>query len=345
VNEREALLRAVCENPDDDTPRLVFADWLDEHDEPERAEFIRVQIKIARGTDDPKLKQREQELLAAHRAAWSEPFRQFEVEGSSRQLIFGVHFQRGFVHTISANDEELRFVANAPALFQLAPIERVNLIYKAQHEDLTRCPELLQLKELMITRGEGYEAAEIAALCRSKYLSNIVRLDLIADDDNGHLDDEGIETLSRAKTLPALRHLDISSNWCNWQFDDSWVGILTRGKLITQLESLRLRGTWLTDVGVQTLARSKRIGSLSHLDLSNNRIGDEGLRALAQSRTLTRLTTLDLRGNGYEDEDGVEVEGCTSKTRKLLEARFGAGALLDGEADPHPVYELFKQFE
>ena len=34
MTEREALLRAVCENPDDDTPRLVFADWLDENGEP-----------------------------------------------------------------------------------------------------------------------------------------------------------------------------------------------------------------------------------------------------------------------------------------------------------------------
>ena len=46
MNEREALLKAVCENPDDDTPRLVFADWLQENGEEERAEFIRVQIEV-----------------------------------------------------------------------------------------------------------------------------------------------------------------------------------------------------------------------------------------------------------------------------------------------------------
>src|SRR5262245_10028348 len=47
MNEREALLRAVCENPDDDTPRLVFADWLQENGEEDRAEFIRLQIRLA----------------------------------------------------------------------------------------------------------------------------------------------------------------------------------------------------------------------------------------------------------------------------------------------------------
>src|SRR5262245_52917155 len=48
MSEREAFLRAICKNPDDDTPRLVFADWLQENGEEERAEFIRVQCEAAR---------------------------------------------------------------------------------------------------------------------------------------------------------------------------------------------------------------------------------------------------------------------------------------------------------
>jgi uncharacterized protein (TIGR02996 family) len=39
-----AFLKAILANPDDDAPRLVYADWLDEIDQPERAEFIRRQI-------------------------------------------------------------------------------------------------------------------------------------------------------------------------------------------------------------------------------------------------------------------------------------------------------------
>lgn len=46
MNERDALLRAICDNPDDDTPRLVFADWLQERGEEERAEFVRVQVRF-----------------------------------------------------------------------------------------------------------------------------------------------------------------------------------------------------------------------------------------------------------------------------------------------------------
>lgn len=31
---------------EDDTPRLIYADWLQDHGEPERAEFIRVQVEL-----------------------------------------------------------------------------------------------------------------------------------------------------------------------------------------------------------------------------------------------------------------------------------------------------------
>jgi uncharacterized protein (TIGR02996 family) len=40
----EALLKAVLANPDDDTPRLVYADALQEDGQAERAEFIRNSI-------------------------------------------------------------------------------------------------------------------------------------------------------------------------------------------------------------------------------------------------------------------------------------------------------------
>ncbi|MCI0700590.1 MAG: TIGR02996 domain-containing protein [Planctomycetia bacterium] len=67
MNEREALLKAICENPDDDTPRLVFADWLQENGDEARAEFIRAQIELARGVENARLKDREEALLATHR--------------------------------------------------------------------------------------------------------------------------------------------------------------------------------------------------------------------------------------------------------------------------------------
>ena len=64
MSEREALLQAVYANPADDLPRMVLADWLDEHGEPERAELIRVQCELSRDPDRPDLIDRERELLA-----------------------------------------------------------------------------------------------------------------------------------------------------------------------------------------------------------------------------------------------------------------------------------------
>ena len=96
-----AFVRDICEHPGDDTPRLVFADWLDEHGQEERAEFIRVQCELAtprlpyspwckrcgrvfeqcscsdKSIHPPEmqrlyaLRRREQELESAPRALWT----------------------------------------------------------------------------------------------------------------------------------------------------------------------------------------------------------------------------------------------------------------------------------
>src|SRR5438552_3672115 len=42
------VMAAVLAAPEDDTLRLAFADWFEEHGEPDRAEYIRLQIEQAR---------------------------------------------------------------------------------------------------------------------------------------------------------------------------------------------------------------------------------------------------------------------------------------------------------
>src|SRR5262245_37939918 len=46
MSDQDALLAAIRQAPEDDAPRLIYADWLDEHGDPDRAEFIRLQIEI-----------------------------------------------------------------------------------------------------------------------------------------------------------------------------------------------------------------------------------------------------------------------------------------------------------
>src|SRR5881275_1349595 len=69
-----AFLRTILEDPDADGPRLVYADWLEEHGETARAEFIRVQIELARlgPTDERRtpLQERESELLKRYARRW-----------------------------------------------------------------------------------------------------------------------------------------------------------------------------------------------------------------------------------------------------------------------------------
>lgn len=52
--EREAFLRAIFDAPDDDLPRLVYADWLEERGEELAARAVRLSIEWARSTGEER---------------------------------------------------------------------------------------------------------------------------------------------------------------------------------------------------------------------------------------------------------------------------------------------------
>lgn len=57
TDDRQAHVRGILEHPDDDTRRLVYADWLDEQGRPAdaaRAELIRTQVELAKGCPDAR---------------------------------------------------------------------------------------------------------------------------------------------------------------------------------------------------------------------------------------------------------------------------------------------------
>src|SRR5262245_10720470 len=119
----EPFLRAICENPEDDTVRLVFADWLDENGDPDRAEFIRLQIERARlraeGHDSETLVKRDLELRHTHSETW---------RGELPRLS-GVNWQRFWRGFVSGADViEWRFYKQAAeSLFSSAPIQFLHL--------------------------------------------------------------------------------------------------------------------------------------------------------------------------------------------------------------------------
>src|SRR5262245_36577533 len=96
--QSQAFLDDICAHPEDDGPRLVYADWLEENDDPARAELIRAQCRLAVLPEDsperPELEGREWELLAQHQKRWLQ-----ELPAWVRKKPLG--FQRGFVGRIS----------------------------------------------------------------------------------------------------------------------------------------------------------------------------------------------------------------------------------------------------
>jgi uncharacterized protein (TIGR02996 family) len=104
----DALLSAIIAAPDDDAPRLVLADVLEERGQVERASFIRLQIKMARcrmchrkdGTERKDSyaehcgrcvpgRRRERELFAAHSRDW------FHVDGPTGFAVAIDQLHRG----------------------------------------------------------------------------------------------------------------------------------------------------------------------------------------------------------------------------------------------------------
>ena len=95
MTHNDAFLQDILANPEDDTPRLIYADWLEERGDP-RGEFIRVQCRLARMPADdrrwPLLEQLERELLERHQDKWL---------GSLRPSLARWSFRRGFLDMIA----------------------------------------------------------------------------------------------------------------------------------------------------------------------------------------------------------------------------------------------------
>src|SRR5439155_15143566 len=52
MTTERALLAAIREDPEDDAARLVYADWLEEQGQADRAELIRVKVRARRADGD-----------------------------------------------------------------------------------------------------------------------------------------------------------------------------------------------------------------------------------------------------------------------------------------------------
>jgi uncharacterized protein (TIGR02996 family) len=137
--EYRAHVAGVIAAPADDLPRLVLADWIEEHGDPDRANFIRVQCELAKRQphfDAHKpgptkqvcherfvfvgLRQRERELLGPHAVgAYGENYYRWFVEPPElhrvQQVDLGaVVVRRGFVAEVRVNGGLLWWGGHCP---------------------------------------------------------------------------------------------------------------------------------------------------------------------------------------------------------------------------------------
>jgi len=140
-----AFIRAIAAEPCDDTHRLVFADWLDENGEPERAELIRVQGELEPMRDRyefPRacqLHEREDDLLRQHQKEW---LGKMPKEWDHYEKGTTIEFRRGFPDLFATPVPT--FLDQGPAILKRHPtIRRIVLFRVHGHgERLAACPAL-----------------------------------------------------------------------------------------------------------------------------------------------------------------------------------------------------------
>jgi uncharacterized protein (TIGR02996 family) len=178
MDDRDAEIRArlladVLANPDDDGPRLVFADWLVQHGD-KRGELITTQCALERATGAAraKLVNRASDLLYRH-GTWLR---------EALDIVRGVETRRGFIYAINAKAPV--FAKHAAPLFDREPIEELRVIDPSARDlaTLALAPHLAKLRSLVLLEPVRLDtiahATQLRALLASPHLARIRALDL-----------------------------------------------------------------------------------------------------------------------------------------------------------------------
>ena len=333
--DEQAFLDAILREPEEDTPRLVFADWLDERaqgDDAARAALIRAQCKLEALPEGKERKAAEKEartLLKTHAKRWTAALR-------GPGLGEGWTFRRGFIDGCSISPTH--FVGHAELIFRHAPLLRaVRFPYaKGEVKDLAACPFLARLASVDLQQmwpcGQCPIDAELRALFKSPHVNGLSRLSVALD----RIDAVMARALVASEPLRHLAALDLSGN----PLGEAGARVLADARHFGRLAELNLDDTGLDESAVDAFATAHfpalqklslvnndlRPGaikalvtapffeSLAELNLAGNRIGAGGSAALANLPATAKLVTLDVRRNGLSE-----------KAIRALKARFGKG--------------------
>lgn len=200
-DEQTALLDAIFARPNDDTPRLVYADCLEENGDGARAEFIRVLCELAHLLVDGKcprckdyggpcdtcefsrieeLRRRESALIAAHEAEWRCPEICSKCGGEGK---FYVHSEADRIAYIKRTGKhpphEITFAQkNCPTCHGLGRVgvlgdkivypSQPHETYESNDEYPVNTPEPIRVDWV---RGFARVSCPVAWWCESKYVS------------------------------------------------------------------------------------------------------------------------------------------------------------------------------
>jgi uncharacterized protein (TIGR02996 family) len=213
VSDEQGLLAAVIADPEDDAPRLVYADWCEDHGRPQRARFIRLQCRIARGDEAPELLAEEEALYEAHRREWVAQLPSYPglswTEGDEEQYGGGhTLFRRGFVSELAA-DHWQALSRNGARAFAAAPVTRLRVkkLRGNSAVKFARWPLLSRVEELELG-SSAVTDEQVFDVGQSTYLTRLRVLSLTCGD----LTEQGGIYLRHASWLVGLRELELGGN-------------------------------------------------------------------------------------------------------------------------------------
>lgn len=148
MSEQVAFLAAIIAAPEDDLPRLVYADWLDENGDPDRAEFIRLQIERLRTKEEKQyprpMKDRITQLRGVNESKW-------RAELPSLPGVTWGRYWRGFISEAKF-DSPAALLEHAGEVFATTPVQMVQVsgLGPDSAEEVCRLPQLTGLYGLRL---------------------------------------------------------------------------------------------------------------------------------------------------------------------------------------------------
>jgi uncharacterized protein (TIGR02996 family) len=288
--DRASFLGAIADCPEDDSPRLIYADWLEERGDP-LGRFIRIQCALERlQADDrrrPALEGEEREILSEYEEEWTADLR-----GAAEAW----QFRRGLVEGIEASGE--LFLECAGGWFDDNPIREVCLrIHPTLMPAFAARPELVRVESLAF-RGQFLRDRQLRELLASKHLRRLSHLNLAGQG----IEAAGVRALLESDLMPRLRSLDLGKNRA---IGDQAARLLAAASSAAELRVLKLGETNLTARGVGDLFGSTTLVGLRELDVSAQRTRDlTGFTAsIARSPMISRLSRLDLGDHALSSAD------------------------------------------